>query len=482
MKVKMKKLLVVAAFLISLAGAASADLAQQINSIVHRPSQKRVRFSIHVVKADSGEMVYSHNAKKALVPASNMKIITTAAALKFLGPDYEYKTKVGLCGDTLVDPVLQTDGKTGTLVIIGSGDPLLGDKIIDAKYGRGAGWIFEDITTRLRQNGITTIKGIIVDSSIFDEQRAHPNWPKEQLNRWYACEVSGLNFNANCIDVTAKKVGGRVIVSIEPKTDFIKIINKVVPARSGKGAVGTYRSLEPNKITVKGKCKKQQGPFPVAIEKPAAFFGHLLAENLIRAGINIEGQLIEKAVGEDCNVKVLGEYSSSIADCLARCNKDSFGLAAEALLKTIAAHSKKNCKNGSWETGGMLISRYLSSLGIGQSEFHIDDGSGLSRQNKLSANAITKVLLKVYKDKNWQLYKDSLAAGGVDGTIRRYFREEKYRGKVFGKTGYISGVKSFSGICSGRGGDYIFSILANNTNGRTRTAINDIAKAIIDSE
>jgi len=124
----------------------------------------------------------------------------------------------------------------------------------------------------------------------------------------------------------------------------------------------------------------------------------------------------------------------------------------------------------------------MLELGIERGEFHIDDGSGLSRENKISANAITKVLLDVYKGKNWEVYRNSLATGGVEGTIGKYFKEEKYKGKVFGKTGYIAGVTSFSGICSGNGGDYIFSILANKTKGGTREAINDIAKAIIDND
>jgi D-alanyl-D-alanine carboxypeptidase/D-alanyl-D-alanine-endopeptidase (penicillin-binding protein 4) len=90
------------------------------------------------------------------------------------------------------------------------------------------------------------------------------------------------------------------------------------------------------------------------------------------------------------------------------------------------------------------------------------------------------VLLDVYKGKDWEVYKNSLATGGVEGTIRKYFKEEKYKGKIFGKTGYISGVTTFSGVCSGKEGEYIFSILANKTKGGTREAINDIAKAIID--
>jgi D-alanyl-D-alanine carboxypeptidase/D-alanyl-D-alanine-endopeptidase (penicillin-binding protein 4) len=478
MKVQIRRLLVAAVFSIGFilveccvavpatAKQNEAGLTERINGIINQSSQKDVQYSIVIVKADSGEVVYSHDANKAMIPASNMKVITTAAALKYLGPDYKFTTEVGLCGDTLV--------------ITGGGDPLLGDKVTDAKYLRETGWIFKDITAALKQNNITAIKDIIVDSSIFDKERVHPNWSKKELNRWYACEVSGLNFNDNCIAVTVKNIGGKVTVDIEPETSFIKITNEVVPITEGKSAVGAYRSQEPNKISIKGKCEKQEGPFDVAIEKPAEFLGFLLRENLAGVGIKVDGQILEKPMGEDCNFKKLTEYSTPIADCLARCNKNSLGLAAESLFKTIAAKAATNGKNGSWAGGRELISGYMLELGIEKEEFYIDDGSGLSKGNRLSANAITKVLLDVYKGKNWGLYKDSLAVGGVEGTIGKYFKEEKYKGKIFGKTGNIAGVTSFSGICSGKGGEYIFSILANNTKGGTREARDDIAKAIID--
>ena len=462
----MRKLLLAAVLSVSLVGSVSGHLARRINGIIRQPSQSKVQFCIHIVKADSGKTVYDRNAHHALVPASNMKIITTAAALKFLGPDYEYKTKVGLCGKTLV--------------VVGNGDPLLGDKATDAKHGRKNGWIFEDIARVLKNNGVTSVKDIIVDSSAFDDQRVHPNWPKEDLNKWYACEVSGLNFNANCIEVVAKNLGGNVVVTIEPQTSFVSVVNEVVPMNNGRGVIGAYRNQEPNKIIVKGKCENQVGPFAVAIERPAAFFGYLLAENLQKSGISTQGRLIEKALGQDCNFRALAEYSTPIADCLARSNKDSLGLAAEALLKTIAADAHADKKNGSWVGGCEVISRYLLELGVGEAEFYIDDASGLSRHNKLSANTITTVLLDVYQSSCWETYKHSLAVGGVDGTIGRYFKEKQYKGRILGKTGYIRRVKSFSGSCTTTEGDYLFSILANNTNGRTRAAINDIAKAIVD--
>ncbi len=465
-KIKIRKLLITAVFGLCLAGLAKADLTGQIDSIISRPSQQKVHFSIHIVKADSGATVFSHNEKEAMIPASNMKIITTAAALKLLGPDYVYKTKVGLCDNTLV--------------VIGCGDPLLGDRATDAKYGREYGWIFKDIAEALKRSGVKAIDNIIVDTGVFDDQRVHPHWPKEELNRWYACEVSGLNFNCNCVEIGAKNIAGKVVISVEPQTDFVKLVNEVVPISDGASSVGAYRNREANRIIIRGKCKDGVEPFPLAIERPAAFFGFLLAENLAGAGITVKGNLIEKTTGNYDNFRLLAEYSTPVADCLARCNKDSLGFAAEALLKTIAANNNPDKKNGSWKGGQELIRRYLLGLGIDASQFYIDDGSGLSKQNEISSYAITKVLLSIYNSGNWKLYKDSLAVGGINGTIGKFFTEKNYKGKIFGKTGYIEGVKSFSGVCTTGEGDYLFSILANNANSQTREAINDIVETIID--
>lgn len=466
MKAKTKKLLIATVFVLCFGSFTRADLAKSIDKIISRSLQQKVTFSIHIIRADSGSTIYDHNARKSLIPASNMKVITTAAALKYLGPDYEYKTKVGLSDDTIV--------------VIGSGDPLLGDEKTDAIHARERGWIFKDIADTLKRRGVATIDDIVVDSSVFDNQRVHPSWPAKDLNKWYACEVSGLNYNGNCIYLSTEKVGKRVVISIEPQTGFVEFINKVRPISSGNSAVGTYRNSHPNKLTVYGKCRKNVGPFEVAIERPAAFFGFLLAENLARVGIKAKGQFVEKAAGDYDDFKLLAEYSTALIDCLARANKDSLGLVAEALVKTIAAVKAPDGKNGGWDKGRELISEYLLALGVDKDQFYVDDGSGFSRQNQLSAYAITTVLSDVYNSNNWPIYRDSLAVGGVDGTIGKYFKEKKYKGKILGKTGYIDGVKTFSGICSTAGGDYIFSILANNANGRTRTAINKIAQEIID--
>lgn len=458
-----RKLLVVFLLNAVLCGSALAGLAGRVGQIVG--SARQSDYAVHVVEAESGAVVYSHNANTALIPASNMKLIVTAAALHYLGPLFKYETKVGLSGSTLV--------------IVGSGDPLLGDKIIDARYGRPDGWILDEIAQALRDRGVQEINDIVVDTTVFDNERVHPNWLPSDLNRWYACEVSGLNYNGNCIQVAVRNNGGQISIAVEPATSFIEIVNEVQPISSGDSAVGAYRTRQPNRIIIRGRCSNRQGPFDVAIEKPAAMFGFLLAEHLVRTGIAVSGQLIEGAFEPNGPFDEIAEFTTPLIDCLHRANKESLGLAAEALLKTLAAQNNPDRKNGTWQQGRELVAQYLSDLGIAPEEFNIDDGSGLSEENRLSAHGIATVLLDLYHGGNWELYKTSLAVGGQDGTVGQHFQEPAYRANILGKTGYITGVRSLSGICLTDKGPYFFSILSNRSS-LSRDAINRIAAAIID--
>ncbi|UCD52732.1 MAG: D-alanyl-D-alanine carboxypeptidase/D-alanyl-D-alanine-endopeptidase [Phycisphaerales bacterium] len=460
----MKTVLIVLILNACLAGTVLAGLAGRIGKVVGKAKQSE--YAIRIVAADSQTAVYSHNATKAMIPASNMKLITTAAALRYLGPLFQYRTRVGLCGEALV--------------VIGSGDPLLGDRTTDRLYGREDGWFFDSIVAALRERGIESITDVVVDTTVFDDQRVHPNWSPNDLNRWYACEVCGLNYNGNCIEVTTDNRNGSIAIEVDPQTAFVEIINEVKAVSSGSSAVGAYRNHEPNRITIRGKCRNRQGPFDVAIEQPAAFFGFVLAEHLIGAEITTTGRLIERAFdSEACEFVQLAEAVTPLIDALHRANKDSLGLAAEALLKTIAAHEDPHGENGSWERGTELVGDYLRQLGVPDEEFRVDDGSGLSRDNRLSARSIMNVLLDLYSSPNWELYRTSLAVGGEDGTISRYFKESAYRGKILGKTGYISGVRSFSGVCLTDSGPYLFSIISNRSS-LSRDAINRIAQAIMD--
>lgn len=447
-------------------GVVCAGLTQRVDAIIASQTQAKVRVGVQIIDPATGAIIYSHNASTPMIPASNMKLITTAAALKYLGPDFLYQTRVGLVGNSLA--------------VIGSGDPLLGDKVTAERQSFDPRWMLKDIAQQLQAANVASVNDVIVDSTIFDDERVHPNWPKDELNRWYACEVSGLNYNGNCIEIIAETIGGKVELTLDPQTAYVRIINKCTPASKPPDTVWGTRQAGSNVITVLGTCHRQCQPIRVSIDRPPGFLGFLLAEELRRSGIVVTGQLVEKEVTSAEQFKSVAVYRSSLWDVFERCNRDSLGLAAEALLKTIAASKQPTGKGGSWPAGQQLISQYLLSLGIPSDQFVIDDGSGLSEKNRLSTNAISAVLLDLYKGPDWRHYKETLAVGGIDGTASKWFNEPKYKGKVFGKSGYIEGVKSFSGVCSTAAGDRIFSIITNNANGNTREAINDVVKAVID--
>ncbi len=224
----------------------------------------------------------------------------------------------------------------------------------------------------------------------------------------------------------------------------------------------------------------REAGFDVAIENPAGFFASVLSDKLKASGILVRGQWLQKDVKNDPDIRYLMIIKTPITNVLKRCNTDSLGLAAECLVKTISAENTPGRVKGRWSHGLSLVSQYLDSLKIPETSYVLDDGSGLSRNNRLSPECLVAVLADMIHSKDAKIFTASLAVGGEDGTIRKYFRQSPYRGNIIGKTGYISGVRSFSGICKTPRGDILFSILTEKGNGYTRRCINDIAMAIFD--
>jgi len=323
------------------------------------------------------------------------------------------------------------------------------------------------------------VNNIILDDSFFDRNRVHPSWPAEQLNQWYACEIDALNYNNNCVHILARSAETGPKIQLIPQTDYITIVNQVRLVSKGSSALGAYRNSKPNTLIVKGTLNKQAG-FDVAVENPAAFFGRLLYEKLAVSEIRVNGKMLLQYAKNNPRIKIIKTFSTPIADVLARCNKDSLGLAAECLVKTISAENTRGKINGEWPHGLKLIEKYLASLGVSSGQYQLDDGSGLSRNNRLSPGAITAVLKDICDSGDWPMFENTLSAGGVDGTTAKYFRSDPYKGNILGKTGYIAGIRSFSGVCKTPRGDILFSILTESGNGETRSAINRITQAIFD--
>ena len=442
------------------------DLQRRIDGILGRSGLSRVFFSARVIHCDASEAVYEKNAHLALVPASNMKIVTSAAAVEYLGRDFAFVTRVGMCGDALI--------------IKGSGDPLLGDKETDAGNSRSSQPVVQEIALRLKELGLASVSDIILDTSIFDSQRVHPSWPADQLHQKYACEVGGINYNGNCVDISAVHQNGRVILILDPPTGYVQLTNALTIWQSRQSWFSVARTDAPNALVIQGNCRAQAGPYSVAVENPALFFGRLLRESLLREGIAVNGEVLEGSLKEGSEIHELVAFSTPIANCLQRTNKDSLGLAAEAMFKRLDAQSRPDRRQGSWEGGQRVLAEYLGSLGVSEREFVISDGSGLSRDNRLSANALTSVLAHVAAGPDWEFYRNSLAVGGLDGTIEKQFWEKNYRGRVQAKSGYIQAVRALSGVVRTDCGDFIFSFLANRGGSGSRGAINAAVKAIVD--
>ncbi len=443
------------------------DLAKRINGLLAAPALRRVQFSISIVRPATGETVYEKNPRRPLMPASNMKVITSAAAFETLGRDFSFSTRIGLCGDRLV--------------VIGSGDPLLG--YWDKDPGSGGfrlPEIIPDVVFRLRGMGIESISDIVLDTSIFDGQRVFPTWPRDQLRQKYACEVGGLNYNGNCVEISAVNRGGKVELQIDPPTDYIRLINSVSVGPGRRSWFSVIPTDSSRDLLIKGNCRTRVGPYAVAVENPALFFGDLIRAAAQQAGITVTGQVLEGDAPEDCGFQLVAEQRTSMADCLRQMNKNSFGLAAEAFFKTLGALASPGGKGGSWANGQRAVAAYLRGLGIDDAEFVIADGSGLSRENRLTAGLLTRVLTHLSGQPDWEFYRSSLAVGGVDGTIEGHFWEPIYRGRVMAKSGYISTVRSLSGIARTSSGEFVFSFLANTAGGGARTAIDNAVKALVD--
>lgn len=439
--------------------------ADTVQDLIIRHKQTKTVFSIMAVDAKTGTVLYQLHPDRPMIPASNMKLITTAAALHYLGGDYTFKTKFGILG--------------ADLVIVGGGDPLLADPKNDSVPGQACNLLLNRVVSAVQEAGIHQIDNIIVDTSFFDNNRVHPSWPKDQLNQWYACEVSGLNFCNNCIRLSAVRNGKTAVLSMVPENTYVHLINQIQVVSSGTSAIGAYRNSVPNKLLVKGKLNQAAG-FDVAIENPAGLLATILKDRLQREGIQVQGQILQQYIKQNEAIRYLVVIETPIAEVLKRCNTNSLGLAAECLVKTISAENTQGHINGEWPHGLNLISRYLDSLGIPKEQYVLDDGSGLSRNNRLSACCLIAVLKDMYVNPDSSIFVSSLAVGGLEGTTERYFQELPYKGTILGKTGYIAGVRSFSGICRTPTGDILFSILSEGGSSAARSCINDITKAIYD--
>lgn len=446
------------------AKADDAALLAEIRSLVREARLDGATVGVSIRDLKTGETLAGLNDRDRFIPASNMKLLTTGAALSVLGPDFQFRTELLLRGESLV--------------LRGSGDPTLGDpEYLDEITPRQN---VEEVLTTLAEavakGGVAGVREVVVDDRIFDRQWVHPDWPRDQLDRHYCTGVAGLNFHRNVIDFFAAPSAsgeGAPTFQTQPVAPWIardvRISAKTV--RSGKNTFWVRRDERTDRFTLMGDVRfATEAPERRALHDAPTFAGRLLADRLRDAGVRVGSGDVTRAArlaeeGEDLSGgRVLAVVTTPVRDVALLCNRDSVNLYAEALLKRMGREISG--ERGSWASGAAVL-RMVMNERLGPeaaSELTVSDGSGMSRGNQVSPSLMTAWLESVYEDARiGPAFVESLATPG-SGTLERRFREVRIKNRITAKSGLLNGVRTLSGYITepGTGRTLAFSVLVND--------------------
>jgi len=408
-----------------------------------------------------------------LIPASNMKLLTTAASTRILGPDFVFRTQLSAISSAdWTDQFRQQETVAAApsdgivLVVRADGDPAFADPKLLAEHGLDVEKLLDAWVQTVIKAGIKKVDRLVIDDRIFDTEFVHSTWPVDQLNRWYCAQVSGLTFYDNCVDVFAAPStdGSTPRIEMVPDVPFMTTTNK---AKSGK--LDTFwisRKLGTNEITFRGEVKTARtAPVNITVHDPSLFFGDVLKHRLSKAGIEVGTVMRPDRTDRFPAGKTLLINETTLPVVLERCNRDSLNLFAEALLKRMGY--KITGQPGSWQNGIAATRLFLQqTLGPRASNIQIADGSGMSRDNKVTARVFVDLLKVMHDDDQTRdMFRKSLSVGGETGTLRNRLENLKHA-TVYGKSGYIREVSTLSGYIvmdKESGGKVIaFSILCND--------------------
>ncbi|MBC7834868.1 MAG: D-alanyl-D-alanine carboxypeptidase/D-alanyl-D-alanine-endopeptidase [Phycisphaerales bacterium] len=445
------------------AGAWADDLGREISGVLTRAKLGTARVGISIVDVQSGATLAEMRSGEGFIPASNMKLLTSGAALRTLGADYEFHTRLVQVGNALV--------------VEGSGDPAFGDPELLKDMGMGSGEFITKLVEAVSNTVGAGVGGevapsfreVIVDDRVFDRQAVHPTWPADQLNRWYCAQVSGLTFHANVLWLyawPAAKEGEQPRLKTEPSAPWLEITNRARTVRTQTTTLWADRERGTNRFNVHGALRGAlEEPIEVCLDQPAGVFGRLLAEKLGAAGL---GKPVWRMAGLDEQIgterKVLAVVQTPISQVLERCNGDSHNLYAEALIKLIGHQITQ--QPGSWTNGAAVIRMQLRDK-VGPSAaaaVNIADGSGMSRDNKVTPGVLSAWLASMSQDAAVaDSFIESIPVAGEEGSVKKRFRNSKLANEVRAKSGYINGVRCLSGYVTdtASGRQIAFSILVN---------------------
>ncbi len=421
-------------------------IASSLDSLLSRPYFDSAIVSLDVHDLTSNIPVFSKNNKLPLRSASNMKVLTAAAALHYLGSDFKITTKIFTTGTVKRGVV------NGNLILKGGGDPLFDLSNMDS------------LVAQLKKAGVRVIQGrVIPDVSLFDTLRWSNGWMWDDDPYADAPYITPLSINRNSVSVKIdyNTEEESFIVKIEPESKFFAVRNQINVDSSALTNVSFKHSWDRGKeiIFCNGSWNPSDTVYKenISILRPAEFFAFLFKEKCKEAGIHIRNNTLKTLTAHSA---CMAQQTHTIGEIVEVMNKSSNNLCAELLSRDICSAKMDSLISG--EEGLRYTDSLISKAGFNPKNYRIADGSGASHYNMVTAELLNGILKYFYKHEpqNYPVLKNSFPQAGVDGTLRNRMTTGKAYKRVFAKTGTISGVSALSGYVTGQSGnDYSFSIL-----------------------
>src|ERR1700722_1180866 len=453
--------------------AAAADLASRLDQILDSSAALSHAFvGAQVVRLSDGQVLYARNADRLLVPASNMKLFTTALALTRLGADYRLTTQIGARFSIDAAGAL-----AGDLELVGGGDPSLSGREYPYRshVARGAIYSFsaiEELADRLIARGLKRIDGKVVgDDSRYVWEPQPGGWSSDSATKEYGAPVSALVLDDNTFEVTlrpGKLAGDLASIGLAPPFENFAIDNRVATTDRGEPKIEFYRSASGRELHVWGRLPAGDRGVTqaLAIGDPALYAAEVLRDDLLRRGVAIRGEAVARHRFPDeiadsateLDVVRAERRSPPLLDVLQVVDKVSQNLHAEILLREVAVASEHE---GSVGAGLEAMDDFLAGIGIRKAEHQFTDGSGLSRATLVTPAAIATLLAHMNQSKNREQWLSLLPIGGAGGALGSRFAGHTEARNIRAKTGTLDHVHAISGYADTPGqGRVAFSFLA----------------------
>ncbi|WP_089127306.1 D-alanyl-D-alanine carboxypeptidase/D-alanyl-D-alanine endopeptidase [Tolypothrix sp. NIES-4075] len=435
------------------------QLAAAVDEVINRPQYSRVRWGILVQPLYKAQNLYSRDAQKYFTPASNAKLLTTAAALQQLGANYRIRTSVYQDGNNV-------------LRVVGRGDPSFGDTQLVA------------LAKQLKAKGITQITKLIADDSYFQGDIVSPSWEWEDVYSDYGAPVNSLILNENVfsINLIPQAVGKPLQVGWTDFNEarFWQIINQSVTVEEKQPTfINVTRELSGNVLRIQGQLAAKADPFlvKVPVVDPNNYFLRRFRTALAGEKIRLpETGVVSGGVNQQ---EVAFVESSPLSDLLMETNQNSNNLYAEALLRAIALQPKKPDQT-TVNAGLEVLKTTLTQLGVNPTGYALVDGSGLSRHDLVSPEALVQVLQAMAKTPSSSVYRASLPVAGKSGSLKNRFLNTPAYGIVQAKTGTVTGVVSLSGyVNTPKYEPLVFSIIVNQSEQKAKALREGVDEIVV---